>query len=221
MSPDNSLIAELEEAIQSGSKDRRVDTLRRITDLFVIDADRFNDLQIAIFDDVLSHLIKRIEGKALAELSHRLAPIDNAPAEAIRLLAHDDEIAVAAPVLTQSHRLTDDDLIDVAAKKTQEHLLAIAARRSVGANVTDALLQRGNRQLFHKLAENAGARFSEKGFATLVKHSEGDEHLAEKVGWRLDLPLALFRELLLRATDAVRSRLLSRAVTCSPICPRS
>ncbi len=38
-----SLIAELESAIQSGSNDKRVDTLRRITDLFVADADRFND----------------------------------------------------------------------------------------------------------------------------------------------------------------------------------
>ena len=74
-----SLIGELEAAIQSGSKDKRVDTLRRITDLFVADADRFNDQQIGVFDDVLGHLIKRIEGRALAELSERLAPISNAP----------------------------------------------------------------------------------------------------------------------------------------------
>lgn len=68
-----SLIAELESAIQSGSNDKRVDTLRRITDLFVADADRFNDQQIGTFDNVLSHLIKSIEGKALQELSRRLA----------------------------------------------------------------------------------------------------------------------------------------------------
>ncbi|MGO9046324.1 MAG: hypothetical protein ACLQFW_05465, partial [Xanthobacteraceae bacterium] len=61
-----SLILELEEAIQSGSKDKRVDALRRITDLFVADADRLNDQQIDVFDDILGHLIKRIESKALA-----------------------------------------------------------------------------------------------------------------------------------------------------------
>jgi uncharacterized protein (DUF2336 family) len=206
-----SLIAELEDAIQSGSKDRRVDTLRRVTDLFVADADRLNDQQIDVFDDVLGHLIKRIEGKALAELSRRLGPINNAPIEVVRRLAQDDNIAVAEPILTQSPRLNDKDLIDIANTKTQAHLLAISARAQIGTGVTDVLLQRGDQQVFHKLAGNFGANFSEDGFATLVKHSERDEQLAEKVGLRLDVPLRLFRELLLRATEAVRSRLLALA----------
>jgi uncharacterized protein (DUF2336 family) len=206
-----SLIAELEDAIQSGSKDRRVDTLRRVTDLFVADADRLNDQQIDVFDDVLGHLIKRIEGKALAELSRRLGPINNAPIEVVRRLAQDDNIAVAEPILTQSPRLNDKDLIDIANTKTQAHLLAISARAHIGTSVTDVLLQHGDQQVFHKLAGNSGANFSEGGFATLVKHSERDEQLAEKVGLRLDVPLRLFRELLLRATEAVRSRLLALA----------
>lgn len=42
-----------------------------------------------------------------------------------------------------------------------------------------------------------------------MKHAEKDEGLAEKVGLRFDIPLRLFRELLLRATEAVRSRLLA------------
>ena len=95
MLQDQSLIAELESAIDSGSKDKRVDALRRITDLFVADADRLNDQQIDVFDDVLSHLIKRIEGRALAELSQRLGPVNNAPLEVVRQLARNDDIAVA------------------------------------------------------------------------------------------------------------------------------
>jgi uncharacterized protein (DUF2336 family) len=206
-----SLIGELEAAIQSGSKDKRVDTLRRITDLFVADADRFNDQQIGVFDDVLGHLIKRIEGRALAELSERLAPISNAPLDVVRRLARDDDITVAEPILTQSARLTDSDLIDIANTKAQGHLLAISGRSQIASVVTDVLLKRGSQEVFHKLAGNSGAHFSDTGFATLVKHSEGDEQLAEKVGLRLDVPFRLFRELLLRATEAVRSRLLALA----------
>jgi uncharacterized protein (DUF2336 family) len=164
-----------------------------------------------VFDDVLGHLIKRIEGKALAELSRRLGPINNAPTEIVQRLARDDNIAVAEPILTQSARLSDKDLIEIASTKTSAHLLAISARSQIGTNVTDVLLQRGDRNVFHKLAGNSGASFSEGGFATLVKHSERDEQLAEKVGLRLDVPLRLFRELLLRATEAVRSRLLALA----------
>src|SRR3984893_9678356 len=211
MEAGQSLISELEDAIQSGSKDKRVDSLRRITDLFVADADRLNDQQIEVFDDVLCHLIKRIEGKALEELSRRLAPINQAPSDIVRQLAGNDDIAVAAPILTQSTRLTDSDLIEIASTKPQGHLLAISGRSQIGATVTDVLLHRGDRDVFHKLAGNSGASFSENGFATLVKHSERDEQLAEKVGLRLDVPLRLFRELLLRATEAVRARLLALA----------
>jgi len=211
MSVGMSLIGELEEAIQSGSKDKRFDTLRRITDLFVADADRLNDKQIEVFDDVLGHLIKRIEAKALAELSQRLGPVKNAPIEVVRRLARDDNIIVAEPVLTQSTRLTDNDLVEITKTKTQAHLLAISARPHIATPVTDALLDRGDRQVYHRLAENSGAKFSENGFATLVKHSEGDDHLAERVGRRIDVPLRLFRELLLRATEAVRNRLLALA----------
>ena len=211
MNAEHSLIAELEDAIESGSKDKRVDTLRRITDLFVSDANRLNDQQIEVFDDVLGHLIKRIEGKALTELSRRLGPINNAPTEIVRRLARDDDIAVAEPILTQSARLNDRDLIEIATTKTPAHLLAISGRSQIGANVTDVLLQRGDRKVIHKLAGNTGANFSENGFATLVKHSERDGELAEKVGLRLDVPLRLFRELLRRATEAVRARLLASA----------
>jgi uncharacterized protein (DUF2336 family) len=143
--------------------------------------------------------------------SQRLAPVNNAPLEVVRQLARDDDIAVAAPILTQSRRLSDHDLIDIANTKAQGHLLAIAARTQIAPNVTDALLNRGDQQVFHRLAENSGASFSEGGFATLVSHSERDERLAEMVGLRLDVPLKLFRELLLRATEAVRNRLLALA----------
>ena len=111
METPQSLIAELDDAIRSGSRDKRVDTLRRVTDLFVADADRLDNRQIHLFDDVLGHLIKRIEEKALVELSRRLGPITNAPTEVVRSLARHDNIAVVEPVLTQSARISDQDLM--------------------------------------------------------------------------------------------------------------
>jgi uncharacterized protein (DUF2336 family) len=206
-----SLIIELEEALRSGSKDRRIDTLRRVTDLFVADAERFSDQQINVFDEVLGHLVKRIESRALAELSRRLAPIQNAPTEVVRRLARDDDIAVAEPILTVSGRLSESDLIEIASTKTQAHLLAISARAQIGVALTDVLLQRGNPDVFRTLAENAGAQFSARGFETLVRSAEHDVRLAEKIGVRLDVPLRLFRELLARATEVVRTRLLELA----------
>jgi hypothetical protein len=46
MDASESLISELEAAFQSGSRDKRIETLRRVTDLFLNGAARFTDEQI-------------------------------------------------------------------------------------------------------------------------------------------------------------------------------
>ncbi len=207
----DSLIAELEEAVKSGSADKRVATLRRVSDLFLNVADRLNEQQIGVFDDVLCHLVERIETKALAQLSASLAPVDKAPIEVVRSLARNDEITIAGPILSQSTRLSENDLIEIAGSKGQAHLLAMSGRVSLPETVTDILVVRGDRQVTHRLARNSGARFSDSGYARLVKNAETDESLAEKLGLRLDMPLALLRQLLRKATDAVRARLLASA----------
>jgi len=206
-----SIIAELEDAIAHGSPERRVETLRRATDLFLRQAERLTESQIAIFDNVLLHLIKKIEAKAKAELSRRLAPVDKAPIEVIRYLAQDDDIIVAEPVLAQSTRLTNDDLIAVAKSKSQQHLLAMTKRTRLEESVTDVLMSRGNREVKYGLAGNSGARFSERGFASLLNSAENDDDLTERIGLRVDLPPRLLRRLLSKATAAVRARLLATA----------
>jgi uncharacterized protein (DUF2336 family) len=204
-----SLIFELEDAVRRGSQTKRVETLRRITDLFLVKNEQLNEEQILVFDQVLEHLIARMELTALVELSERLAPIHNAPIKVIHTLAHDDEIAIAGPVLSMSDRLTTPDLIDIALVKGQSHLLAISERSSVSESLTDVLIERGDRKVISKLAENAGVRFSEKAYANLVDQPEADETLLESLALRVDIPLNIFLRLLERVTEAVRTRLLA------------
>src|SRR6478735_1938158 len=174
------LISELEDAVKRGSQEKRVETLKRVTDLFLGGHDRLTELQIQVFDDVLGHLITRMESTALIELSERLAPINNAPTKVIHTLACDDEIAIAGPVLSLSDRLSTPDLIEIAEVKGQPHLLAISKRSSLSESLTDALIERGDWQVISKLAENEGARFSEKAYSYLVDQAEADETLLEK-----------------------------------------
>src|SRR3954447_1870587 len=125
----NSLLDELQTTLAHGTVARRVETLRRVTDLFINGAVEFSDDQIGLFDDVFQCLIQHIETSAKALLSNRLAPIDSAPPLTIRALAFDDLIEVAAPVLSQSERLDDDALIEAARHKSQAHLRAISTRK--------------------------------------------------------------------------------------------
>jgi len=209
MTENSSPIADLEQALKTGSPEKRVETLRRVTNLFLNDCDRLNEQQVKVFDDVLVHLIQRVEISALAELSKGLAPVDNAPIEVVRRLAQDDEIKVSGPILSQSNRLTDADLIQIAETKGQEHLLAISGRATVNEGVTDVLVRRGDQRVAHSLAANLGAHFSEQGFVALTQRACQEATLAERLGARIDLPLQLLQELLARATEVVRRRLLA------------
>ena len=201
------LLDELEVALASGTNTRRIEILTRITDLFVGGAPRFSEDQIGLFDDVMLRLVATIEAKARAKLSHRLAPIANAPINVIAMLAFDDDIDVAQPVLSQSERIGERELLANAASKSQGHLAAIAQRKSLSEAVTDVLVERGNREVVQSVVRNGGARFSEAGFRMLVTRSAGDDALATAVGRRNDIPRQHFLMLLEKASSAVRARL--------------
>ena len=207
--PQETLITELEAAVRSGSSEVRVNKLRQVTALFLVGPASLTDEQVKVFDDVLCRLMARIETQALAELGQCLAPVDNAPAETIKRLAWNEAIAVAGPVLTGSKRLSTTDLTEIAQVRGQAHLVAISKRESLETAVTDVLVERGDRQVLHSLAKNSGARFSDTGYAVLVEKADGDDILSEAVGSRRDIPLNLLRDLLARATEAVRTKLLA------------
>lgn len=209
--PTHSIIAELEDAVRCGSSAKRVDTLRQVTDLFLNDGDRLSDDQVQVFDDVLCLLIARVETRAKAELSRRLAPIDYAPFEVIQHLAWDDEIEVAGTVLAQSSRLGTETLVEIASRKGQDHLLAISGRPDLPSAVTDVIVDRGEGRVIRKLANNASANFSEEGYSAIVARAENDDELIEILGLRVDLPAKFLRDLLRRAKEAVRDRLLAIA----------
>jgi len=204
----SSLFDELDAALQSGSSDKRLGMLRQVTDLFLTEADRLSEEQVAVFDLVLVQLIERIEARTLAEISERLAPVANAPIDLTLSLAGHPEIGIARPILKSSSRLTTADLVKLAKTQSHSHLLAISERAQIEPAVTDVLLNRGNQAVVHSVAGNSGAQFSENGFAALLKAAETDNNLAEKAGLRLDLPINVLRQLLLTATEAVRCRLL-------------
>ena len=202
-----SLLDELEATLASGTSSRRIEILTSVTDLFINGAPHFSEAQIGVFDDVMARLMVKIEAKARAMLAQRLAPIANAPCNVIQLLASDDDIEVARPVLTRSERLSDHSLVATANSKSQQHLYAIPQRDALSEVVTDILVERGDRDVVHAVVKNRGARFSDAGFRFLVTRSDGDDALASEVGMRGDIPRPHFLMLLEKASSVVRARL--------------
>jgi uncharacterized protein (DUF2336 family) len=217
---ERSIADEVEAAIRAGSPEKHLETIKRVTELFLLSADQFGGEQIELFGDVLERLIKTIELRALAdvsarvalaELSSQLASVKQAPAAVVRRLAGHDEISIAAPVLRESARLTPEDLVELAQTKGEQHLLAISGRWWLTEIVTDALLARHYPAVSRKVVANPGARVSAQGYAIVLAQALGDPELAIETGIRIDLPPELRAQLLRSASEAVRTRLLSRA----------
>jgi uncharacterized protein (DUF2336 family) len=200
------LIKELEASIAHGSSDRRTDTLRRVTDLFLRDPEALSEQQVDVFDLVIARLAIAIETRARADLAERLAGVPNAPRGVIRSLAH-DQIVVARPVLTRSERLSDEDLIAVALAKGRDHMLAISERPRLSEPVTDVLVSRGDRVVAHAVAGNPGARLSRMSSAALINRACADEALQALLSQRDDLPDAHIRQLVAVARETARRRL--------------
>jgi uncharacterized protein (DUF2336 family) len=201
------ILQSLSAVITVSTSERRADLLERLYQLFSSSAEEFSEQQIQLFDELFVRLVDTIETSVRASLARRLADMPKAPPNVSRMLAFDDAIAIAGPVLERSARLDNGALVENARIKSQTHLLAISRRLLIEENVTDILVQRGDRPVILSTSSNSGARFSEFGFSTLVRRAGGDDELASIVGSRGDLPRLHLLRLLADASEVVRHKL--------------
>jgi uncharacterized protein (DUF2336 family) len=202
-----SLLEELDRATAQGTSERSQHILSSIADLFSLKAENCSDRQIDLFDEIFVRLSAYIEKSARVALANKLADQARPPRKMTSLLANDDEIAVAGPVLERSKALDPAMLAAIASSKSQQHLLALSRRASLDEAVTDILVDRGDAAVVLSTVKNAGARFSETGFGRLVDRSQGDDELATRIGLRPDLPREHLLRLVVRASHDVRLRL--------------
>src|SRR5262249_38181034 len=202
-------IPALEEALRKIPVGQSAEAAGRITDLFLAGASQFNDDHVHVFDQVLGRLMTLLQGEPLVQLARHLAPVRNAPHAVILRLARDHDIAVAAPVLARSRRLSDADIAQIAGTHSQAHRFAISGRLGLSETITDVLVDCGDRDVLRNLAINHGATFSTGGMTMLCARAINDAVLTEKLGRRHDVPASALRGLLTAGSAEVRHRLLA------------
>ena len=148
----------LDEIVRHGDPKRRADAARRISELFLQGAANFRSDHVDLFDGVLTSLVPHTELAARADLAERLSLLANAPRGLVGQLAHEDEIAIAGPLLRRSPVIDEKMLIEIASVKGQGHLLAMAERPTLSPDLTDVIVRRGDRDVVRRTAGNAGAR---------------------------------------------------------------
>jgi uncharacterized protein (DUF2336 family) len=207
MSERQSLIDTLEQAMAHKDIAIRAELFRAVTKLFVSSAHKLSDEHVGLFDDVMGCMLKEIDQSARAEFGGQIADIPNAPPRLIDTLSRDDSIDVAGPILSRSEQLDEASLVETAKTKSQEHLLAISRRRSLGEAVTDVLVERGDQRVAISVVGNTGAKFSEFGFSKLVKRAQSDDDLALGVFSRHEIPRQHLLNLFQSASESVRQKL--------------
>jgi uncharacterized protein (DUF2336 family) len=200
-------INEVEAAVGSEDPIRRLETLRAVTTLFVSQAPSLNETHVGVFDEVILRLSRDVERRARAELAERLAGIGNAPRKVVRDLAFDEAIQVAGPVLERSPRLDEEDLVAIACEHGQAHLLALSRRPELSDGVTEVLVERGDDRVARSVAENEGAKVSERSLARLIERASADAGLYERLRGRRELPPKELARMLAIAREQVRESL--------------
>jgi uncharacterized protein (DUF2336 family) len=197
-------IEEVEAQLAATKPERRVELLRRITDLLIGYGPRVSNPGLDVFDGVIGILAKDIEDAARLQLSGKLSNIRQAPRGILHKLAMDTVYAVARPVLENSPVLDDDILLKVAATRDEARLTSLAKRATVSERVTDVIVRLGGTVSLRTVADNSGARFSTEGYTTLVQRAANDRVLENILLLRPDLPA----DFLVKITNAAAEKAL-------------
>jgi uncharacterized protein (DUF2336 family) len=210
-----SKLAQLISLAQEPSSAKRRELLREITDLFFATVDQQSVRALALFDDVLLDLTREMETEVRAALSERIADAPRAPVGLVRSLAN-DEIAVAAPVLSRSPVLVEDDLLNILQKRGQDYLRAVSRRVDLPDTVSDVIVERGDDTTLGVLLRNGSAMLSRRSAETVVDRATANVELHDAVVNRLNLPIDLLNEMYFVVEAGLRETIMARNASISP-----
>lgn len=128
----------------------------------------------ALVVDILETLARDALPKVRRILSEELKDAANVPAGVIESLARDDVEDVAAPVLENSPLLSDEVLVEIIRSKPVRGVLgAIARRKDLGPDVSDAVVAADDQASIAALLGNPSAQIREEALDRLVDRAPG------------------------------------------------
>lgn len=127
--------------------------------------------------DILISLLRQAERDMRQVLAEKLSVLDDVPLRLILQLAN-DEIEIAAPVLSQSCVLSEYDLLYIIKSKPAEYWREIAKREDLCAQVIDVLSDTGDFSTAYNLVENNAIELTQHAVSSIAALAESSEALA-------------------------------------------
>ncbi len=159
----------------------------------------------------LEVLAKDTATRIRAVVAETLKDVPDAPADLIKHLARDTELAVASPVLQFSPLLTDEDLLEIIRGKHPEGALSAVARRSqVTEAISDAIVAVDDIDAVTTLLGNSSAQIREETLDLIVDRAPSRPQWHGGLVDRPHLPSSAAIKIAAFVADALSQRLASR-----------
>ncbi len=182
--------------------------LRALTDLFCLRAEH-DDEELARFRELCLRMTPDADASTLVYVASKLARHPNAPPGALSALLR-AERACALIIAEYALNLPLADQIGIARGRDTELALALARRKGISGDITDALVMRREPVVLDALAENKTATFTRAAIERIGMFARQDAPFLEKFSARAEEPLVSAQEFL-RASGLERARLLLAA----------
>ena len=195
---------DIDKLLTCTSEQERKTLLHQIVDTLCRGDESLGEEDTVLIASIVIGLLSELDVETRLDLAIRMAQSPNVPVSLVEALAR-SHIQIARPVLRWSPQLDDDCLISLVIAVGGEHSLAIAQRRDVSPELSDALLDDITEEAAIALARNPGARFSPRGFQRMAQMAVQARLVEEALCSRDDLP----PEIENRIVKAVKARLQS------------
>jgi uncharacterized protein (DUF2336 family) len=215
MAEDSSKFALLLDLAKENSSDKRRELLRNVTDMFLADPAGLTAVNCAAFDEIVKAVVSDLTSEVRSELSLTLSESQLPLGRTARQLAMDD-IVIARPMIERSTALTEADLLDVVATKSQEHMMAMTKRPILGEKVSGALVERGEDRVVASLLSNNGARIDRVTYEKVAERAQNSTILHAPFVRRQGVPLDLLNDVYAKVAVGLRQEILQRYENVSP-----
>lgn len=174
---------------------------------YEIDDPHLKDSEVEIAQDIVRIMARDAETSVRQALAENLRKASRLPHDVAVLLANDIE-SVALPILSDSHALSDDDMMKIINSGAAAKQEAIASRLVVSEKISEALIIKAPEKVVARLMENPGAKISEPSLNKAVERFADSDLVKEKIATREVLPMAVAERLVTMVSQSLQDYLV-------------
>ena len=170
----------------------------------------FSESETKLANEIFRLLLRDTEARVRALMAEHLKSNMQVPHDVVWALANDVS-EVAAPVLTFSYVLSEEDLITIL-NSTREHpkLMAIASRESISKELAHALIETRDAKVARTVIANPSATLAETTLELVLEEFARDNSVLGELVYRGGLPYAFAEKLFAQVSDTLKKQLTKK-----------